>query len=85
MEHTNYETNCSSDISFEEAKSYIENFGKLYVYVTGVDRYGDDVNWVNTIRTLENNNTSIIIDDDNTSWYLEWTSSQIAVLSKVPQ
>ncbi len=85
VEHTNYETNCSSDISFEEAKSYIENFGKLYVYVTGVDRYGDDVNWVNTIRTLENNNTSIIIDDDNTSWYLEWTSSQIAVLSKVPQ
>ena len=85
VEHTNYEDNCSSDISFEEAKSYIENFGKLYVYVTGVDRYGDDVNWVNTIRTLENNNTSIIIDDDNTSWYLEWTSSQIAVLSKVPQ
>ena len=85
VEHTSYEDNCSSDISFEEAKSYIENFGKLYVYVTGVDRYGDDVNWVNTIRTLENNNTSIIIDDDNTSWYLEWTSSQIAVLSKVPQ
>ncbi len=85
VEHTNYENNCSSDISFEEAKSYIENFGKLYVYVTGVDRYGDDVNWVNTIRTLENNNTSIIIDDDNTSWYLEWTSSQIAVLSKVPE
>ena len=85
VEHTNYEDNCSSDISFEEAKSYIENFGKLYVYVTGVDKYGDDVNWVNTIRTLENNNTSIIIDDDNTSWYLEWTSSQIAVLSKVPE
>ena len=85
VEHTNYEDNCSSDISFEEAKSYIENFGKLYVYVTGVDKYGDDVNWVNTIRTLENNNTSIIIDNDNTSWYLKWTSSQIAVLSKVPE
>lgn len=73
--------NCSSDISFEEAKSYIENFGRLYVYVTGIDKYEHGVNWVNTIHTLENNNTQINIRNNNTgvymSWYIKWTSSQL--------
>lgn len=72
---------CSSDISFEEAKSYIENFGRLYVYVTGIDDYEKKVNWVNTIHTLENNNTQINIRNNNTgvymSWYIKWTSSQL--------
>ena len=72
---------CSSDISFEEAKSYIENFGRLYVYVTGIDDYEKEVNWINTIHTLENNNTQINIRNNNTgvymSWYIKWTSSQL--------
>lgn len=72
---------CSSDISFEEAKSYIENFGRLYVYVTGIDGYEKEVNWINTIHTLENNNTQINIRNNNTgvymSWYIKWTSSQL--------
>lgn len=76
---------CSSDISFEEARSHIENFGKLYVYVTGIDRHGRTVNWINTIRVLENNNTLIGIDDDDTDWHIEWTSSQIEVVVNVPQ
>lgn len=76
---------CSSDISFEEARSYIENFGRLYVYVTGIDRRERAVNWINTIHALENNNTLISIDDDNTDWHIEWTSSQIEVVVNVPQ
>ena len=35
---------CSSDISFEEARSYIENLGRLYVRVEGIDHYEDYVN-----------------------------------------
>ena len=35
---------CSSDISFEEARSYIENYGRLYVHVEGIDQYEDYVN-----------------------------------------
>ena len=76
---------CSSDINFEEARSYIENFGRLYVYVTGIDRRERAVNWINTIHALENNNTLISIDDDNTDWHIEWTSSQIKVVVNVPQ
>ena len=83
--------NCSSDISFEEAKSYIENFGILYVYVTGIDDYEQAVNWVSTIYTLENNNTQINIENNNTgvymSWYIEWTSSYLgrAYYENIPQ
>ena len=81
---------CSSDISFEEAKSYIENFGRLYVYVTGGDHYEKPVNWVNIIHTLENNNTLINIDNNTgmqiyADWHIEWTSSQIKVISDAPQ
>ena len=83
--------NCSSDISFEEAKSYIENFGRLYVYVTGIDSFEQQVNWVNIIHTLENNNTQINIENNNTSvymsWYIEWTSSYLgrAHYENIPQ
>lgn len=83
--------NCSSDISFEEAKSYIENFGRLYVYVTGIDSFEQSVNWVNIIHTLENNNTQINIENNNTSvymsWYIEWTSSYLgrAHYENIPQ
>ena len=83
--------NCSSDISFEEAKSYIENFGRLYVYVTGIDSFEQPVNWVNIIHTLENNNTQINIENNNTSvymsWYIEWTSSYLgrAHYENIPQ
>ena len=83
--------NCSSDISFEEAKSYIENFGRLYAYVTGIDDHEQAVNWVSTIHTLENNNTQINIENNNTgvymSWYIEWTSSYLgrAHYENIPQ
>ncbi len=80
---------CSSDISFEEARSYIENFGRLYVYVTGLDSYGDGVNWINTIHALENNNTLINISNNTdmvvyANWHIEWTSSQIEVVVDEP-
>ena len=35
---------CSSDISFEEARSYIENCGRLYVFVEGTDHYEKYIN-----------------------------------------
>lgn len=76
---------CSSDISFEEAKSYIENFGRLYVYVTGIDPYEGGINWIVTIHELKNNNTLINIDTNTTRFYIEWTSSQIEVISREPQ
>lgn len=81
---------CSSDISFEEARSYIENFGRLYIYVTGVDRYEHGVNWINTIHTIENNNTLINISNNTdmvvyADWHIEWTSSQIEVIVDAPQ
>ena len=74
---------CSSDISFEEARSYIENFGRLYVYVTGTDPYEHGVSWSHTIYELENNNTQINIRD-NTNWHIEWTSSQIGIVFDSP-
>ena len=77
--------NCSSDISFEEAKSYIENFGRLYVYVRGTDPYEGGINWIVTIHELKNNNTLINIDTNTTRFYIEWTSSQIEVISREPQ
>ena len=81
---------CSSDISFEEAKSYIENFGRLYVYVTGSDHYNKNVFWTKIIYALENNNTLINIDNNTgmqiyADWHIEWTSSQIKVISDAPQ
>ena len=73
----------SSDISFEEAKSYIENFGRLYASVTVVGQYPYDIRWNNTIYDLENNNTEINIENDNSNmyigWYIKWTSSQLEV------
>ena len=76
---------CSSDISFEEAKSYIENFGRLYVYVTGIDDYEDGINWIVTIYELKNNNTLINIDPNTTNYHIEWTSSQIEVVMEAPR
>lgn len=82
---------CSSDISFEEAKSYIENFGRLYVYVKGTGpgekrmMVHDEINWIVTIHELKNNNTLINIDTNTTRFYIEWTSSQIEVISREPQ
>ena len=77
---------CSSDISFEEARSYIENFGRLYVYVTGIGPWEEkDINRINTIYALENNNTLIKINNKYTQdWWIEWTSSQIEVVIRPP-
>ena len=80
----NYGRDCSSDISFEEAKSYIENFGRLYVYVTGGDPYEHGINWIVTIYELENNNTLINIDTNTTNYHIEWTSSQIELVMEEP-
>lgn len=82
---------CSSDISFEEAKSYIENFGRLYVYVKGTGPGGkrmmvhDKINWIVTIHELKNNNTLINIDPNITHYHIEWTSSQIEVVIDPPR
>ena len=81
---------CSSDISFEEAKSYIENFGRLYVYVKGTGpgekrmMVHDKINWIVTIHELKNNNTLINIDPNITYYHIEWTSSQIEVVIDPP-
>lgn len=77
---------CSSNISFEEARSYIENFGRLYVYVTGIGPWEEkDINRINTIYALENNNTLIKINNKYTQdWWIEWTSSQIEVVIRPP-
>ena len=71
---------CSSDISFEEARSYIENYGRLYVHVEGIDQYEDYVNQDCTIYSLDSNNTSITIDIGGVDWYILWTSSQIRMI-----
>ena len=68
---------CSSDISFEEARSYIENLGRLYVRVEGTDQYENYVNQNCTIYSLDSNNTSITIDIGGVDWSIIWTSSQI--------
>lgn len=76
---------CSSDISFEEAKSYIENFGRLYVYVTGIDPWEYRINYIGTVYELKNNNTLINIDINTDIDRIEWTSSQIKVVVAAPQ
>ena len=70
--------------AIEEAKSYIENFGRLYVYVTGSDPYEHGVNWIVTIYELKNNNTLINIDTNTTNYHIEWTSSQIELVMEAP-
>ena len=71
---------CSSDISFEEARSYIENYGRLYVRVEGVDHYEKYVNENCTIYSLDSDNTSITINIGGVDWSILWTSSQIRVI-----
>ena len=71
---------CSSDISFEEARSYIENCGRLYVRVEGTDHYEKYVNQNCTIYSLDSNNTSITIDIGGVDWSILWTSSQIRMI-----
>ena len=71
---------CSSDISFEEARSYIENCGRLYVGVEGTDQYENYVNQNCTIYSLDSNNTSITIDIGGVDWSIRWTSSQIRMI-----
>lgn len=71
---------CSSDISFEEARSYIENYGRLYVCVEGIDHYEKYINQNCTISSLDSNNTSITIDIGGVDWYILWTSSQIRMI-----
>lgn len=71
---------CSSDISFEEARSYIENCGRLYVCVEGTDHYEKYVNQDCTIYSLDSNNTSITIDIGGVDWSILWTSSQIRMI-----
>ena len=71
---------CSSDISFEEARSYIENCGRLYVRVEGGDHYEHYVNQNCTIYSLDSNNTSITIDIGGVDWYILWTSSEIRMI-----
>ena len=71
---------CSSDISFEEARSYIENYGRLYVRVEGVDHYERYVNQNCTIYSLDSDNTSITINIGGVDWSILWTSSQIRVI-----
>ena len=71
---------CSSDISFEEARSYIENYGRLYVRVEGVDHYEKYVNENCTIYSLDSDNTSITINIGGVGWSILWTSSQIRVI-----
>ena len=71
---------CSSDISFEEARSYIENCGRLYVRVEGGDHYEHYVNQICTIYSLDSNNTSITIDIGGVDWHILWTSSEIRMI-----
>lgn len=78
---------CSADISFEQAKSYIMNFGRLYVNTSGVSPYEDSIEWIDVVYELQNNGTLIEIHNNRriSPNYIHWSSSGIEFMRHAPQ